>query len=560
MPNVWPALMAFALIVFLGLYSWRRRGIPGAQPFAVGCLFAALWTLGTVLEIVSTDYSHIVFWLKFQVVWQLPSATALMCFVFVYAGLGRWLTRRNLILLTVPPVLFLGLIITNDYHQLVWTGFQISEYVDPDPGLANRVFLIYGYVLGLVNVIVLLWLAIRSPQHRWPVAIILFGQIVGRGVFLLDHFIPGALGPGEFALFMLGLISSMYAIALFRFHVFDPVPVARTAVLEQMHEGMLVVDLNGKIVDLNPVVERILGKSAANLRGQKITEVLPVNLNPLDKVDKSRREITQINLGNGKALRYYDLNITSLVDKRDQVLGQLLLLHEVTEQKRAQEQVLEQQQAMATLKERERLARELHDGTGQVLGYVNLQTQTIRKWLQAGDNEKADSLLIRLGEVARETHADLRESIHSLKAGSDHEWSFLSALRQYLADFQAHYDIHTELVMTDGLKEVNFKPGAEVQLLRVIQEALTNTRKHSGAHNVRVAMQCEKSWGTITVTDDGHGFDPGQVNQQNGRHFGLGFMRERMEQIAGSVTIESHPGAGTVVKLKAPLHYQQETT
>jgi hypothetical protein len=83
------------------------------------------------------DFSTRIFWIKFQTVWQLPSATAIFCFVLVYAGLGRWLTRRNLILLAIPPLITLVLIVTNDYYHLIWTGFRMEEYVLKF-GTANR--------------------------------------------------------------------------------------------------------------------------------------------------------------------------------------------------------------------------------------------------------------------------------------------------------------------------------------------------------------------------------------------------------------------------------------
>jgi signal transduction histidine kinase len=552
-PSMWPAIIAVSLLIFLGLYSWRRRSVPGAKPFAIGCLFAAFWALGALLEISAVDFSTQVFWIKFQVVWQLPSITALMCFVIEFTMLGRWLSRRNLIFLAIPPAIFLGFIITNDNHHLVWVDFQKAAYAIPLPSILNRIFLGYGYILGLIGTIVLLWLAIRSPQHRWPVGIILTGQVISRGMFLLDYVKGGFLGPGESVLIFLGVISAMYAVALFRFHVLDPVSVARKEVLEQMREGMLVLDLQGRIIDLNPSAARILRNSITNLRRKTATEVLS---DKIDLSDKARQAPIEFSLEQNKLLRHYNLEVTALKDKRDNMFGHLLLLHDITEEKRAQSKILEQQQAVAMLQERESLARELHDSTGQVLGYVNLQVETIRKWLQEGNQEKADSLLIRLAEVAKEAHTDIRESILSLKAGSAQGWSFLPSLRQYLNDFQSHYGIRSELVIKDGLERGCFKPDVEVQLLRVIQESMTNARKHSGAHIIRIVLERNEIWGHVTITDDGCGFDPGQLKQENDRHFGLVFMNERMKQIGGFMKIESQCGAGTVIKLEAPIRDQ----
>jgi PAS domain S-box-containing protein len=551
-PQIWPALITLALLIVLGWYSWGKRKVPGARYFAFGCLLAALWTLGTALEISAVGFSSKVFWIKFQAPWQLPAVTALTCFVLEYAGLGRWLSRRNLVLLAIPPLLVIILIITNNYHHLFWTRFWMDGVIHQSNTVVNWIGHLYAYLFSLISVIILIWLAFRSPQHRWPIVLMLFGQISTRLLFILDYIKSGILGPGESILVMVGFLFSMYALALFRFRVFDPVQLARSAVIEQMGDGMLVLDLKGKIVEVNPAAGKIFAEQQKDLPGCLITDVLPVYQGILLQ-DKAEMLHSEISLGSGRSVRHFNLDLNKLKDKRGQIVGQLILLHDVTEQKLAQSAVLEQQRMVATLQERERLARELHDSTGQVLGYLSLQAQAIRQWLLSGNSEKAGSQLSRLAEVAQDAHADVRESILSLRTGSGPDWSFLLTLKQYLADFQGYCDIRTELVLPDGLKDDVFEPGAGVQLLRVIQESLTNARKHSGAHTVRIIIEVEDSLVRITVTDNGCGFDAEQLNPQSGRHFGLAFMRERMAQIGGSVTIDSRPGAGTVVILEAPV-------
>ncbi len=551
--HVWPALVTIAGAIFLGSYAWRHRKMPGARFFAISCLLVFIWVAGSIGQASTIDIPGRIFWLKFQGVWQLPTLTCITCFVLDYAGFGRWLSRRNLILLAVPPLLFLLLAVTNDYHHLAWRGFLTDEFVVPVRGIANWVVVGYAYILALVNIVVLLRLAARSPQHRWPAAIILFAQIDAYTIYMLNAVKTGFLNPPEWIFLMFLLPFSMYALALFRFRVFDPVPLARSAVIEQMREGMLVLDLNGRVVDRNRAAEEMLRENAPNLRGQLLVEILPASLSNLTQSDRTVVVQSEMSLGTGKAARHYNLNLMPLTARRGEVVGQLLLLHDVTEQKLAQAKVVEQQRVVATLEERERLARELHDGIGQVLGYVGIQAQTASKWVQDGNTEKARSLLGRLAQVAKDAHADVRESILNLRAGSTPEWSFVPALKHYLDNFQANYGIRTELSLSDGTVVGTLSPEAEVQVLRVIQEALNNARKHSGAQAVRVVIDQDKGQAHITITDDGRGFDVGQADTATGSHFGLVFMRERVEQIGGSLKIDSRPGAGTVVELYAPI-------
>ncbi|MGA7875606.1 MAG: histidine kinase N-terminal 7TM domain-containing protein [Desulfoferrobacter sp.] len=551
--DIWPALITLATTTYLGAYSWRRRHIPAAKPFAVACLLGGFWTLGVILELAAVDFPTKVFWVKFQAIWQLPVGTAITCFILKYAGLGRWLNRRTYALLFLFPLLSVLLMVTNEFHHLIWTGFRMNRYVVSSPGKLYWVFNSYVYLLGLVNFTVLVRLAICSPGHRMPVAIIVSGQIIARVGYTIDKMDTGLIGPGESVLFTVGLMSVVYALVVLRFHAIDPVAAARNAALQQMREGFIVLDLQDRIADVNPTAAAMLGFHENELRNKLLKDVMPIDADDLGQLGKKEAGQTDITLGAENSARQYRLNLIALKGRHGEVIGKLIMLHDVTEQIRAQTRILEQQSVVATLKERERLARELHDGIGQTLGYVGMQTQTALKWMHAGDDERAESLLRRLVEVAKDAHADVRESIFNLKTGSGRQWSFIPAVKEYVDKFQANYGIRTELACSAGIHENTFDSGTDIHLLRVIQEALTNARKHSGAHTVKVCLELNGNKAQITITDDGHGFDVSHSGGGNSGHFGLVFMRERMEQIGGSLQIVSTAGGGTVLKLNVPI-------
>ncbi len=383
-------------------------------------------------------------------------------------------------------------------------------------------------------------------------AIIVCGQILGRVGYTLDKMDTGWLGPGESALFTVGVVASAYAIAFLGFHVIDPVTAARSSVLQQMREGMFVLDLQGRILDVNPMGAAIVGIPETRLRKRPASEVLPLDFGVPGGSDDAGTVDREITLGNPEPARVYDVNQTLLSDRNGELIGRLLLLHDVTEQRQAQARVLDQQEVVATLRERERLARELHDGIGQVLGYVGMQAETALQWVRKGDSERAGSALGRLADVAREAHADVRESILNLKADPGQGWSFLQTLARYLEKYQANYGIRTELSIADRVGDGTFEPAAGVQLLRVVQEALSNSRKHGGATTVRVTVDRNGSRARITIADDGHGFESSRLEGGDGGHFGLPFMRERMQQIGGFMAIDSQPGAGTMLTLDVP--------
>jgi signal transduction histidine kinase len=552
-PDIWPALITLALLIFLGTYSWRRRNIPAAKPFTIACVFGGLWALGVILELSTSNFSTQVYCMKFQAVWHLPSATAITCFVLQYAGLGRWLTRRNYVLLFLFPLLSSLLMITNDFHHLIWTEFSVNGYITASPGSLFWAFISYGILIGFFNLLVLVWLAISSPMHRWPVAIMLGGQMIGRLGYTLDKLDTDLIGPGESALLTIGGVGLAYAVAFFRFHAIDPVAAAREAAFRQMHEGFLVLDINGRIVDANPMAAEMLAIPKKDLHSKRFTDIAAIDENDKAQLETSGTGQSEITMGKTPFSRQYRLNVTDLKGRCDQTIGQLILMHDVTEQKRAQIRIVEQQKALATLQERERLAGELHDGIAQTLGYVITQTQSALKWLHDGNDKKARPLLERLVQVTRDVHAGVRKSILDLKTDKDQEGSFIQALKGHIDQFQANYGIRTELLLSDGIDEITFDPETETKLLGAIQEGLTNAGKHSGARHLQISSKLNKNTAQFSIIDDGHGFYIDRQKRVVDGHFGLGFMQQRMAQVGGSVEISSEPGAGTMLTLAVPL-------
>ena len=551
-PNILLQFLTALFLLALGVYSWRRRNVPGALPFAAGCLFALLWVSGSVMEYAAGDPETQLVWFKFQAAWQLPATLAITFFVFEYVCPGRWLTPRHVALLALPPLVYLFLIATNDLHHWVWSGFVWNGSIIPQRGPATWFSIAYGYVLALVEIALLIWLYRRSPDHRWPVALMLAGILGASAIYGVQ---TSSLSPPGLPLDVLAIafVFLMYATALFAFRIFNPLPLARQMAIEQLQAGVLVLDPQGRITSLNPAAERFLKTTSGQALGKSMSDLIPGEVYE-QLADREESEV-EFSLGDEGQAHFYILSNSRLRDWRGLEVGRLLLMHDVTEQRRAQAQIIEQQRALAMLQERDQLARELHDSTGQVLSYVSLQAQAIRKHLQDGSMAKAESQLTRLANVAGSAHEDVRESILSLRAGSGMSLPFFTALQEYLDAYSDNYGLRTVLIAPEVLAEIDFASDVGVQLMRVIAEAVTNARKHSAAACVEVSLVHENHHALITIADDGQGFDTRQsVAGQD--HFGLAFMRERMAQVGGDLEIESELGKGTRIKLRVPIAHE----
>ncbi len=208
-------------------------------------------------------------------------------------------------------------------------------------------------------------------------------------------------------------------------------------------------------------------------------------------------------------------------------------------------------QDLAVIEERDRIAREMHDSLAQVLGFVNLKAQTALSSLNGGASPVVKKDLQEISEAAQDAYVDVREAILGLResrlVGS--ERTLGEVLRSYLEKYQRQTGIAATLEAFDE-NGARFPPHAEVQLVRIIQEALTNVRKHAGASKVHVSICHEGSEAVVSVEDDGAGFNALEAQRKG---FGLTSMRERAEEIGGRLEIDSHPGTGTRVVARLPI-------
>jgi PAS domain S-box-containing protein len=348
---------------------------------------------------------------------------------------------------------------------------------------------------------------------------------------------------------VMGFTYLMYALALFGFRLFDPVALARLTLMEQLSDGMLVLDPRGRVASLNPAAEKIFGLPARQVKGRPVREVLPAY--PDELQPEAGGTEMEFSLSGEEGCRDYRLAISRLTDWHGQEAGRLLLLRDVTEQKCAQAQLLEQQRALSAMKEREQVGRELHDELSQNLAFINVQAQAAGELLSAGDSEQAGAHLRRLAAVAREAHVDVRGQISDLSLNILPEEGFVGALRRFIEKFSSTYSIQAELILPEPEPAISLAPTGEVQVLRIIQEAFTNIGKHACARHARVTLATTAAGFEVIVADDGQGFDP-QERSASGKTFGLRIMQERAVEIGGSLQVESQARGGTRVIVRIP--------
>lgn len=209
----------------------------------------------------------------------------------------------------------------------------------------------------------------------------------------------------------------------------------------------------------------------------------------------------------------------------------------------------EAQHEFTIVAERDRIARELHDSIAQVLGVIHLGLRGLVPKVRLVAGNAAASEIAGLADIADEGYKDVREAILGLSKSVSSSEGLEGALREYLRKFTIQTRIKTTLRCDNAARRV-LTPRSEVQLLRVVQEALTNVRKHAGAYRATVSLSEKDSIVTLEVADDGSGFDPSRLDEAIDHGFGIHSMRERVEQIGGTLEVHTVQGAGTRVVVK----------
>jgi signal transduction histidine kinase len=206
-----------------------------------------------------------------------------------------------------------------------------------------------------------------------------------------------------------------------------------------------------------------------------------------------------------------------------------------------------QAEQSATMTERNRLARELHDSVTQSLYSVTLYAEAAAEQLSLGETETAIEHLHELRDTAQEALRDMRLLIFELRPSALGRAGLAAALQMRLDAVEGRSRVQAEL-QVDGCEAL--PRTAQVELYNIAQEALNNVIKHAAAHHVQVRLRFDEALTCMQICDDGMGFEPALARRGGG--FGISGMEERAQRIGGTLLIDSVPGRGTTVTVQVP--------
>jgi signal transduction histidine kinase len=551
-PNnyLWLYLTSIAVFEALAVYLYQYRAIPGARPLILNLSCKALWLLSRVLYGATASMQIKMFWVNCSQMLQLLFLLFWFQFILEISQQKEKLPLFIRIGSYGVAACLVFLIVFDSQFGWLWGAITMSGPVMKLAfGPVALALLWFSYLLNLfVLVICIRWILNTHGLRRWqaialsvPPLFILSCNMLSR-VPLFQPFAPQLVGL---------LLGGIYITWVFyRLRLYSILPLAHDVVSRSMIDGLLVVDEKGYIVEMNATAKELFSGSTAAVGGAfgDLSATRPVLVNFDQKPDEQKLE-TVLSFSEGE--RHFQITMTPLIASGNHLLGKVFVLKDITRQKRDQATLIEQQKTLSVMAERERLGRELHDTRGQFPGYVKTQTQAIRLLLKRERVDDANMQLDQMIAAADTAFSDARELITSLR-NVGKEWPFFQKLPDWLEQFRAMSGLTVDYSGPGQQPPCWVAPEAEVHLLRIIQEALTNARKHAGADRIQLELKMGNDRLTVTVTDNGRGFDVTAAESDTTR-YGLGIIRERVAEIGGRCDISSDPAHGTTITIQAPL-------
>jgi PAS domain S-box-containing protein len=584
-PYMLPLFAALLIVIILSVRSWQRRATPGAGSFTLLMLTLAEWLAGYLLELGSPSLEAKIFWGKVQYLGIALVPLTWLAFVLRFTHRGQWLTRRKLSLLILPSLVTLLLIWTTEGHGLMWRQASLDT-TGPFPALAVSygpwfwVHAFFSYLLLFFGTYFLVTLWRRSSSlYRWQSGALLIGALapwVGNALYifrLLPILRNLDLTPFAFALSGLSM-----GWSLFRFQLFNIVPVARRMIIDEMPDGVIVLDVENRIVDMNPAAQRIINANSADSLGKTGTQVLsqwPHLIAHYRTVFDGRVEVA---LGRpGGEQRYFDMRISPLYDRSQQLSGRLIVLRDITELKHS-EQVLAQAHEKALEASRlksellARVSHELRTPLGVVLGFSELLTLEIYGALNTEQKQAATQIIENTQYLSKLVDELLDQA--KLEAGKIE----LNIAPFKSADLVAEIRAKMELLaQTKGLSlrtsvASNIPEtlrGDRHRLRQILINLINNAIKFTEKGEINLAFYCPSptTW-AIKVSDTGPGipleaqshiFEPfiqvdgSMTRTYNGAGLGLSIVKHLTTLMGGQVTLESQLGQGSTFTISLPL-------
>ncbi len=373
-PYVAISLAAVILLITLAIYIFRRDDNRRSNKTGVILLLAsAAWILGGVYEAGSLSLSSKILWDKFQFVGLLMVPTGWVIYIHQYTGGENWFNRRRIVLLSIPPLVFILLVLTNEHHRLIWSSIDLPEFFANSHLVKERaagfwVMVLHSYLMLSVGMFILVRMLVRSRRiHSWQASVLLLA-IFSLGLISMLDIVGLQLDPQvDSTALALAITMPLMIWGMWRIKSGDLVSVARGAVIEGMNDAVIVLDAENRIVDLNPAAGLIIGRPLSELVGRSVEEGWPVWPTVIGVSVGEDAFGVEADLVVDGEMRTYDIRISPVDDRIGRLACRAVVFRDVSRRKRMENALRESVEKYPLLAEQSTDMIARHDPDGVCL-------------------------------------------------------------------------------------------------------------------------------------------------------------------------------------------------
>ena len=565
------ALFALALVIAL----WKRKEADGVVFLILFEFAASLWAITDGFEHAATSLDMKMLWSQIGYIGSSTTTVFFLLFTFSYTQYSKYVNTAAIVSLLAIPAVTILLVFTNSYHQLIW------KYVDFFP-ITNESSYIYGtwfwfyicyeYFVLVTAITILLLSTFRFYKiYKIQLIYLIAASVLPLSTSIIYVFklIPVNADLTPIALILSGILA---AIGIFFQRMFEVVPVARIQTIKNLGDGIIVVDMENRIADVNEAFVKILNTSRSEVLGHQFKRFSKLFLEKESDQTTEGDYLTETTISTVNGLKYFEVKYSPVTNAKHQLIGRIFLLHDISIRKRALDAAVESNNLLKKeIIEKEKLIADLdayarsvaHDLKNPIGGVIGL-TEFIKDDILNQNNEQAFELLdmlngqgqkmlkivdelLLLSQIRKEDIQPVEIDMYSIIIDA------INRLKQQIKDRGATFEIPEKWEVVKGHPQ---------WIEEVWVNLISNAIKYGG-DPPKIVIGTEKlanGWNRFWIQDNGIGLpaelfeklftDFERLGQQKieGHGLGLSITKRIIEKLGGQVMVTSKniPGSGCV--------------
>lgn len=587
-PYIIPIVISTLISLAVTVLAWQRRHVPGATPLVFMMLSISEWLLFYILEVGSTTLAGNLFWANVTYIGIVAAPVCWLFFALEYTKPSKKITWRTAVPFLIEPAIILLVMITDNFHHLFRQEVMLNTsgpyaYLAIVRGPLFWVHVAYSYGLMAYGTYLLIRAYIyTSSLYRAQIGISVLGAFIPwivNALYISPLAAMITIDPTPIAFMATGLV---VAWGMFGYRLMDISPVARNWVVEQMDDGMFVVDNLYRVVDVNEAAKTLLRKPANQIIGLPVETVFEDWSDLVITYRDVERANTDLHLSRGGQTRHFNLSISPLYDNQQRLNGRLLMLRDTTEQRQVEAALRDAKDAAEAANRAKstflaNMSHELRTPLTAIIGYSEL----LQEQAASFNNEHIPERLERINTSADHLLNIINDllDLSKVEAGQMklnlHPFTIASVVESVQVVVQPTVEQNQNNLTIHLAEDISTMHADEAKVRQILLNILHNAAKFTEDGQISLDVRHnpeEPSQILFTIQDSGIGMTQEQVDQlfqpffqadvsttrrYGGTGLGVAISYHLCKLMQGDVTVKSRLGNGSSFTICLPTVVQE---